>query len=273
MEENILVIDIGNTNTVVGIYTNTELLRTWRILSDKTKTVDDYYSLFINFLSNYQIDYISIASVVPIIGANIEGMIKKYFNIPYNFVNGNTELGLKYSVEDPSFIGADLIANAFAAWQIYKKNCIIFDFGTATTIQLVGQDGFYYGVSILPGLMTAVDSLIKNAAMLKDVSLETFNNQSKYIPSLGSNTKDSILSGIILSHIYTIEGFEKRIKEDYSELSDIEIIATGGLAQVVIEQLTLPLKQAIHLDKNLTLEGLFLISKKLLVTKNKNSVI
>ncbi|MCL2062959.1 MAG: type III pantothenate kinase [Candidatus Cloacimonetes bacterium] len=309
MEKNIFVIDIGNTNIVCGLYEGENLLGSWRIESDKTKIAEDYYVLFTEMLSSIfdnnhadsqnfsllkltrdnilceHIDYFSISSVVPVIGKKIEEMLDKYFLKPYIFVDGKTKLGIKYLVDDPSCIGADLIANAYAAWHKYQTNCIIIDFGTATTIQMMGADGTFYGTSILPGIVTATNGLLDKAAQLsreifditsyfemdndKEQTIDIsptiplkIKEESKNNPILGKNTKESLISGIIMGHCLSVEGFINIIKEEYIELQNIQTIITGGIADMMKKQS----KMIDICDKNLTLEGLFLIAKKILVT-------
>ena len=254
--ENIFVIDIGNTNTVCGLYSNGDLVNSFRLSSDRDRTTDEYYVLFKSLNSEHKIDYIAVSSVVPIIGRTIESVILRYYNVPYIFVTGNTELGIKYNMTDPSFIGADLVVNAYAAWQKYKENCIICDFGTATTIQLIGSDGTFYGTIIMPGLTTAAYNLFEKAALLTNIQLEAPKEL------LGLNTRDALLSGIIRGHAFSIEGFVNSIMDNYSELGFITTIATGGVSNLVADH-----SQRIDIiDKTLTLDGLYLIAKKLLVT-------
>ena len=263
MKKNILVMDIGNTNVVCGLYMGINLLGTWRFCSDKNKTADEYFvllnTLFGTLLKtskpiNESVDFISISSVVPLISNSIEMMINKYFRKPYVFVKSDLDLGLNFIVDDPRSVGADLIVNAYVCLLKHKTNCIIIDFGTATTIQLIGADGVFYGVAILPGLITSANSLFDKAALLSQRMLE---NPSCLI---GKNTHESLMSGIIKGHCFAIEGFIKRIRAEYKNLKDIKTIATGGLSHFIIEQTDL----IDEMDKNLTLEGLFYVACKIL---------
>ena len=258
--ENIFVIDIGNTNTVCGLYSDGDLVNSFRLSSDRDRTTDEYYVLFKSLNSEHKIDYIAVSSVVPIIGRTIESVILRYYNVPYIFVNGNTPLGIKYNMSDASFIGADLVVNAYAAWQKYQTNCIICDLGTATTIQLIGEDGSFYGTSIMPGLTTAAYNLFEKAALLTKIQLEA------PVDLLGLNTKDALLTGIIRGHAYSIDGFVKRIKEQFNKLGSFTTIATGGISNLVAEQS----ENIDVIDKTLTLDGLYFISIKLLVTSSNS---
>ena len=256
MKKNILVIDIGNTNIVCGLYSNQSLVNTWRMSSDRIRTSDEFFVLIKNLTLDVRIDYITVSSVVPAVGRTIEHMIIKYYKVPYIFVNGNTDLGINYLIPDTSFIGADLIVNAYAAWKKYNTNCIVCDLGTATTVQLVGADGTFYGTSIMPGLITGAYNLFEKAALLSNIQLEN--------PSvlLGLNTKDSLLSGIINGHAFALDGFIKSIYNEFQHLKNFKTIATGGISNLVAEQSS----YIEVIDKSLTLDGLSLIAHKLLVT-------
>jgi type III pantothenate kinase len=266
MTKNILVIDAGNTNVVFGLYINEKLEKISRY---ETETFKPNLELLDQFTDGIKVDFITVASVVPPINNDLESVIKDYFSvIKYNFpldynqpnyifITGLTPLGMKYNTEKPELIGADLIANAFSVWNTYKSDCIICDFGTATTIQLVRAEGFYEGVIIMPGLKTSLVCLTKNAVQLKYIELEPPKSV------LGTNTKDALLSGIVKGHSHTIDGFINEIKGFARTQSQMQTIFTGGLAEIIAKEV----KSNIILDKNLTLDGLFLISKKYIVTK------
>ncbi len=262
MKKKILAIDIGNTNIVCGIYVDNEdlnsesILDTFRISTDRIKTSDEYFVLIKNLSITTEIDFICVSSVVPSVGRTIEHMIQKFFKVPYLFINGETVLGLKFPMKDYSFVGADLIVNAFAAWKKYKSNCIICDLGTATTVQLVGSDGTFNGTAILPGLITGAHNLFEKAAQLSNIQLESPKT------TLGLTTKDALLSGLIKGHAFALDGFINEIKQIYYTNKPIITIATGGISSLVAEQS----KSIEIVDKVLTLDGLFLIAKKLLVT-------
>jgi len=254
--ENILVIDIGNTNIVFGIYTNGNLVKTSRLSTYLDRTIDEYI-LFLNAIcSNANISFISVSSVVPTITAKIEKVITDNVKLPYYLVTSLTELGLKYPVKETSHIGADLIVNAFCVWHKYQKNSIVCDFGTATTLQLISADGMFYGTTILPGIATSAKNLFDKASLLKSIDLE----DSKVL--MGLNTKDALLSGIIRGHAYSIDGFVHSITEHFHKLDEITVIATGGLSNIVIKHS----KTIQIIDNTLTLEGLYRIAKKIIVT-------
>lgn len=258
----ILVIDVGNTNIVCGIYNNNEIFSpdsltdTFRMASDRIKTSDEYYVLIKNLSGDTEIDYICVSSVVPAISRTIEHMIIKYYKVPYYFVTGNSDLGLRFSIPDPGYIGPDLIVNAYSAWKKYNKNTIICDFGTATTVQFIDSEGFFHGTAILPGLITGAYNLFEKAALLSNIQLESPNE------ILGTNTRDALLSGLIRGHAFSMDGFVKAIKEKYKDMLPLQTIATGGIAGLVSEQ-----SASIDIvDKSLTLDGLYLIARKKIVT-------
>jgi len=252
--KNKLVFDIGNSHIVIGFYQNNIQKASWRISTDRTRTEDEYFVLIRQLLSQENIDLIQIShsalsSVVPQLTRVFDHMLKKYFNCRLLIINPYLELGLKFSISDPGFIGADLIVNAFAAKEKYHTNCIICDFGTATTLQLVGKDGFFYGTIIAPGILTSSENLFNKASLLSNIKLE------KPSGLLGTNTKDALLTGIIDGNAIMIDEFIKRIRNKYSDLGKIKAIATGGIANLICEQT----RQIDHIDKELTLDGLSLI--------------
>ena len=261
MKKHILVLDIGNTTIYIGLYIRERLARTWRIASDRGKTADEYFAIINTLLRAYtddkdiDIDAIAVSSVSPMIGKSIAMMIEQHFETPFIFVDGNTTLGLKFGKADPNRIGADLIVNAYSAMKKYETNCIVCDFGTATTIQLIGVEGTFYGTAILPGLMTAAQKLFDTAALLKNIYLESPKEL------LGTNTIDSLQSGIVRGHAYSVDGFITDIKKKYKHIGNIRTIATGGIAKLVATNS----KKIDVVDESLTLEGLYLIATTLLL--------
>lgn len=252
----ILVFDIGNTNIVGGVYEVGVLKCTIRISSDTKKTADEYFAIIETICSKNninldQINKIVLSSVVPSLTRSFEHLIQRYFPCPCVIVNGYTKLGLTYNLSDPGFIGADLIVNAFSAWKKYQCPCVICDMGTATTIQLIDEHGHFYGTSILPGVVTGAYNLFEKAALLSNIQLE------KPEHLLGTTTRDALLSGIILGHAFLIDRFVKEIKHKYPELKGIKTIATGGISTLISEST----KEVDIIDKNLILDGLYLISQ------------
>jgi type III pantothenate kinase len=235
----ILVVDIGNTNIVCGIYENDKLTWFAPLLGD--------YSL-------KSIHYVAIGSVVPELSRIWIHLFQKYSSARIVDIKATSPLGLTYMVDNPSFIGADLVANAYGAWKKYHTNCIIVDLGTATTVQVVSASGLFIGAAIAPGLRTGASFLFEKAALLSEVELSSPPHV------LGTNTHDALLSGIVSGHAIMIEGFINRIRMQYPELEPIKTIITGG-----ISELLKPLVSNIDcLDKTLTLDGLHMAVKHLL---------
>ncbi|MFO7660417.1 MAG: type III pantothenate kinase, partial [Candidatus Cloacimonadaceae bacterium] len=253
-----LVVDIGNTNIVCGIYNDDSLVWHARFRTDSRRTADEYFAL-LNSLrgSTWEISAISnviIASVVPDLTRMWQHLSTKHFGKEALILNAYSDIGLSYVVKDPGFIGADLVANAFAVWKKYKSNTIIIDFGTATTLQLVSSAGKFMGAIIAPGMKSAATELFEKAALLSEIELTT--------PPvlLGTNTKDAMLSGIVKGHAMMVESFIQELKKEYQSQSPLQVIATGGISDLLapfIPSITL-------IDRTLTIEGIYLAAKTLL---------
>jgi len=242
----ILVFDIGNSNITIGLYHNALLQRTFTIKSDKDYQTTQLYNFINSQLGNSNIDSIATSSVVPIISKTLEQVITTCYKTPYIFVNTLTPLGLTFPIADPSHIGSDMIVDAYSAVQLYQTNCIIADLGTATTIQLVGADGYFHGYVILPGLFTATQSLFASTAQLKPFTLETPKSL------LGITTQDAITSGSVYSQVFTIEKFIEKIKSEYHHLGEIKTILTGGVTPLIENDI----KGIDIVNKTLLLDGL-----------------
>jgi len=252
-----MVIDIGNTHIVMGFYSNTGFLYSWRLNTDKAKTEDEYFAIIKQLTDERklllpQVKKVAISSVVPELTRIFSHLINKYLKCDVEIVNAYSELGLEFSIEDPGFVGSDLVVNAFSAITKYKTNCIICDFGTATTIQLVGKDGRFFGTIMAPGVITSAKNLFDSTALLSNIQLK------KPEHLLGTNTTDALLSGIITGNSFMLDGFIKALKKEYQYLESIKTIATGGIAELICNNS----KEIDIIDKNLTLDGLNLICCK-----------
>jgi len=252
-----LVADIGNTHVVIGIYQDDNLLHSFRMKTDHEKTEDEYFSILSNLLREHNlklenINNFAVSSVVPTLSRTFRHLSRKYFKLKAISVDSYLKLGLQFPIPDPSFIGADLIVNAFAARAKYHQATIICDFGTATTIQLVGSDGYFYGTMIAPGVLTSANQLFHTASKLSHIQLET----PKHL--LGTNTADALCSGIINGNRFMLDGFIREIKAEYKHLNPIKVIATGGIADMICKESS----QIDFVDKTLTLDGLNLICNK-----------
>jgi type III pantothenate kinase len=249
------VVDIGNTNIVCGVYMGTVLAWHCRIKTEKSRTSDEYYALISSLMANScspkQIDNVLIASVVPDLTRMWIHLFQKFFTAQIHILSGYSNVGLTYVVKDPGFIGADLIANALAAWKKYNTSCLIIDLGTATTIQLVTASGEFLGAIIAPGVMTSSENLFTKASLLTATELTCTN------VILGTSTKDALLSGIINGHSFMLKGFVELIKAEYKASEPITTIATGGIAELICSNID----SINYIDKTLTLDGLYLASQ------------
>jgi len=246
-----LIVDIGNTNIVCGIYENGKLGWFARFQSSSKRTADEYYALLKPLMGSYcleAIEQVALGSVVPELTRIWLHLFQKYAKAKVYEINGYSKLGLSYPISDPGFIGADLIANALAAWKKYMANCLVIDLGTATTLQLVSKNGEFIGTSIIPGLKTGAGAMFEKAALLSEIEL---TNPSGI---LATNTREALLSGIVNGHALMLEAFITEVKKEYSDLLPLMTIVTGG-----ISELLLPLMPSVDIsDKTLTLDGLYL---------------
>ncbi len=250
----LLVFDIGNRQTVIGVFKGEKLLASWRLATDHRKTVDEYgimlKCLFADCnLEPAQIGRAVIANVVPPLTGIFEKVAEKYFSAPVLVVGPGIKTGLSIKMDNPREIGADLIVNAIAGISIYGPPFIIVDFGTATTFCAVGSSGDYLGGAIVPGLNIMSESLFQRAAELPHVPLMKPKNV------IGKNTVNAMQSGLVYGYIALVEGMIARIKAEMNY--DVKVIATGALAELIVNET----KLVNITNPHLTLEGLRLISE------------
>ncbi len=255
MKELNFVLDIGNTHIVLGVFDGNNILHSWRISADVKKTEDEYFGIIHNLFKVAEIQQqtivkVAISSVVPSLGRVFSHLLQKYFpKTKLINVTANTKLGLKFPMKNSSFVGADLVVNAYAAKEIYKTNCIICDLGSATTIQLVGKDGYFYGTAIIPGVLTSAKNLFETASQLTNIKLEIPNK------ILGVTTHEALNSGIVYGNAFMLDKFISEIKNNFKKLDEIKAIATGGISELICDKST----EIDVIDKYLTLTGLNLI--------------
>lgn len=249
----IFVIDVGNTNTVLGVFRNGELVHQWRIKTDRYKTEDEYAMLIKSLFADKELKFsdmggIIISSVVPPIMSALEKMCTDYFHIEPLIVGSSMiRTQLKMSYPNPAEIGADRIVNAIGAIEAYGSPLVIIDFGTATTYCYINEEAAYHGGLIAPGISISMDALYRNTAKLPKIELEA---PPKVI---GSNTIEAMQSGIFNGSVAQVDGIVRRIKAEMG--TDAKVIATGGLAPLVSEA-----SETIdEVDTFLTLKGLYLI--------------
>ncbi|WP_319500547.1 type III pantothenate kinase [uncultured Draconibacterium sp.] len=250
----LLAIDIGNTNIVFGIYKNEEWVNHWRIQTDQLKTADEYEVIFRSLLTagkicRTEISRIILSSVVPSLVHPFREMLSGLFdNAVINHLNPEIYNRLPIKVLNPYEIGADLVANATAAYQKYGNNTMVIDFGTALTFTTIGKDSEILGVAIAPGLRTAVGALAGKTAQLPQIHIAP-------PPSvLGENTIHAIQSGIIFGYTGLVDSMIERTEKELGE--SLNVVATGGLSSI-IAPLTKNIKAC---EPMLTLEGLVQIN-------------
>lgn len=256
----LLAIDIGNTNVVFGVNRNSDWKNHWRIQTDSLKTADEYEVIFRSLLNgagvrNSDITEIVLGSVVPSLVRPFTEMLMELFpEAKQIIVNPDIYNFLPVKVLNPYEIGADLVANAVAAFQKYGTLTMVIDFGTALTFTTIGKDAEIKGVAIAPGLKTAVSALAGNTAQLPQIHLTP-------PPSvLGKNTVHAIQAGIVFGYTGLIDSLIERTQLELKE--QLNIVATGGLSSSIA-----PLTKNIKtIEPLLTLDGLYFISR--LITKN-----
>ena len=257
----ILLVDVGNTNIVLGVHDGDEYIVSWRISTDANKTSDEYgiqvMQLFTQAgLNPKEVKGIIISSVVPNIMHSLENMIRKCFYIEPVIVGPGIKTGINIKYDNPKEVGADRIVNAVAAYEIYKRSMIIIDFGTATTFCALTKEGDYLGGCIVPGIKISSEALFERAAKLPRVELEFPKN------IICKSTITSMQSGILFGYIGQVEYIVNKMKSEMLKNDSQEplVIATGGLAKLIDKETNVIDK----VDSDLTLEGL-----KILYYKNK----
>ncbi|WP_346930801.1 type III pantothenate kinase [Clostridium sp.] len=255
----IFVLDVGNTNIVLGIYKNKELIIEWRLSTDNRKTSDEYMIEVAQLFSYNKLDVndisgVIISSVVPNIMYSLEHMVRKFFNKKPLVVGPGIKTGINIKYDNPKEVGADRIVNAVAAHEMYKKPLVIIDFGTATTFCAVAANGDYIGGTISPGIKISSDALFQKAAKLPRVEL------IKPETVICKNTVASMQAGIVYGYIGQVDFIVSKIKEEMIALGEANpmVIATGGLANLIAEG-----SESIDkVEPFLTLEGLRIIYEK-----------
>lgn len=252
----LLVIDIGNTNTALGIYENENLIASWRLTTVRDRTADEIGVLTRQMFEFDNLDYqnisgVIVASVVPPLNFAFQKMSEKYFGHRAIFVDNTIDFGLKIKYNPPSDVGADRIVDAVAAVKRYGAPCIVVDFGTATTFDAINKDEEYLGGVITPGITISSDALFSRAAKLPRVEIK---RPEKVI---GNTTVGSIQSGLYYGYAGLVDGILRRMIEELGEKT--KVIATGGLAPLISQASEL----IETIDETLTLEGLRLIYEKI----------
>ena len=253
----LLVIDIGNTNTVIGVYDGRHLVKDWRIRTERRTTADEFNVLAANLfsegnISSEKIGKTIISCVVPPMVTILDSFCRKYLGHAPYWVDAMSVPNLPIRYKNPSEVGADRIVNAVAAFHKYQTSLVVIDFGTATTFDSISEKGEYLGGAISPGIMIASEALFMKASKLPRVEI--------FIPPesvIGKDTASSIKSGIIFGYAGLVDGMVRRMKIEMHTTP--RVIATGGLAELMYQ-----VSETIEVvEPALTLEGLRIISNSL----------
>src|SRR5215831_12630287 len=251
----LLTIDVGNTNTVLGVFRGQELIAHWRLTTARLQTVDEYGVLTRNLftlkgLDPREVSGVIISSVVPPVKWTLGEMSKVYFEQKAMFVEPGVKTGMAVLVDNPLEVGADRIVNGVAAFHKYDGPCIVVDFGTAITFDAISAKGEYLGGVIAPGLGIAAEALFARAAKLPRVEIK---DPGKVI---GTNTVTHMQAGLYYGAVDMVDGMLARMKKELGE--NAKVVATGGQARLVGKGS----KYIEHTDEFLTLVGLRLIWEK-----------
>ena len=248
----LLVIDVGNTNIVLGIFKDQELVDHWRVSTDRLRTTDEYgvlirHLFYLNGVNSEEIDAIIISSVVPPVMPTLERMCQRYFGLTPLVIGPGVKTGMDIKYDNPREVGADRIVNAVAAYEKFGGPVIIIDFGTATTFCAVDKKGTYLGGAICPGIGISTDALVQRTAKLPRIEVV----QAEKV--ICRNTVESMQAGVFYGFVGQVDGIVSRRRKELG--CKAKVVATGGLAVIVA-----PATDAIDVvEPMLTLEGLKII--------------
>lgn len=248
-------IDIGNTNIVIGLWKRGEWRAKFRLRTVSEKMPDEYAMLVKSMMSDRgftfeDISDVIIACVVPRLRTVFTQLFREYGGLDPLFVEPGVKTGIHIRTENPSELGADIVADAVAAYTRLGGPCIVVDFGTATTFSAISEDGEFLGVAIAPGLEVSAEALAHSAAQLPHITLQPPASV------IGKNTIHSMQAGLVYGYIGLVEYLVKKIKNEVS--GDVKVIATGGLCELIVPQTEL----ITDMDPELTLDGLRIIGNK-----------
>jgi type III pantothenate kinase len=255
----LLALDVGNTNTVLGLYRlggeKPELAAHWRVTTHRAQTVDEYGVFFVNLFQMHgmqpsQVEHIIIASVVPPVESTLRRMCEEYFHVEPMFVEPGIKTGMKMLIDNPTELGADRLCDCVAAYERYGGPCIVVDFGTATKFEVISEHGEYLGGAIAPGLGLSAEALFSRAARLSRVDIK---RPAKVI---GTNTVAHLQSGLYFGYIGLVDGILERILAETG--GKPRIVATGGLARMIAADS----RYIQEIDDLLTLDGLCILFER-----------
>jgi type III pantothenate kinase len=250
VSSNLLVVDLGNTNIVIGVYRGDELVNSWRLATARERTADEYGILARQLVGDSlhaNLEGAIVASVVPPLNGAMTFMVQKYFGVEPMFVEPGVKTGIAIHVDNPLEVGADRIVNCAAAHLKFGGPTVIVDFGTATTFDVVDENAAFIGGVIAPGLNISAEALFARAARLPRVDVRRPDRV------IGTNTVVNMQSGIYFGYLGLVDGILTRIKREVPDLK--RVVATGGLASLFAEES----EHIDEVDTELTLKGLKII--------------
>jgi type III pantothenate kinase len=248
----LLAIDVGNTNTVLGLYDDKKLIQHWRIKTDSSSTADELILTFNGLLKDQpQVTGISLCSTVPSVLREMRWMLERYFpNTKTVIIEPGTKTGVPIITDNPKEVGADRIANSLAVFERHGGPSVVVDFGTSTNFDVVSEKGEFLGGALAPGIEISLDALASKAAQLRKVEFV------KPRSVIGKNTVEALQSGALYGFAGQVDGILQRI---IAEIGPVKaVVATGGLASLVVEESS----TITHHEPDLTLEGLRLVFEK-----------
>jgi len=253
----LLAIDVGNSQTVCGVFSEESLLCHWRLKTDREKTADELAARFLSLFAMQNIRFtditgVIIASVVPTQQQAWQEFSSRYINCNPLLVNCQSIVtGIKIATDNPAEVGADRIVNAVAAFESCGKSSIVVDFGTAITFDCISAQGEYLGGAIMPGMSIALDALASRTAKLPRIDISSPPQRA-----IGANTVDAIKSGLLFGYGAMVDGLIRKLSAEFSETP--QVIATGGMAELIAAY-----TESIQVvDPMLTLKGLFILHEK-----------
>ena len=251
----LLAIDIGNTNIVLGLYQGKNLITHWRLATQAERTADEYGVILTQLVEHggfrcEQISAIAVSCVVPPMLTTTQELASRFFDREPLIIGPGIKTGMPILYENPKDVGADRIVNGIAAYDKYRDACIVVDFGTATTIDLISPKGEYVGGAIAPGLSISLEALVQRASKLPHIEIV------KPKEVVGRNTVNSIQAGIFYGYVGLVDGLVKRIQKEQNV--HVKVVATGGLAPLVASECA----TIDEVDEFLTLDGLRIIHER-----------
>jgi type III pantothenate kinase len=251
----LLAIDVGNTNTVLGVFDGDVLRNSWRIKSDARNTADELALAFRGLLADHDVDGIAACSTVPAVLRELRTMLSRYYaDTPTVLVEPGVRTGVSVLTDNPKEVGTDRICNTAAAHHLVDGPCIVVDFGTSTNFDVVSARGEFLGGALAPGIEISLDALASRAAQLRTVELVAPRSP------IGKNTVESLQSGILYGFAGQVDGMVRRLSSTLvpDNPASVQVIATGGLATLVVDHS----ETVTRYEPDLTLLGLRLIFER-----------